>query len=251
MVFLGDNINQKQKPIILAHELVHVKHKHSIDLLVFEILRIIMWFNPLIYMYHIRIRALHEYIADAISAQQSGKSDYYQSLLHQVFDTNEVSFANTFFKKSLIKKRIKMLQKSKSKQVKLIKYALLLPIVFGMLIYTSVEVKAQEKQINYAQSTDSTENELVEKYYNEIRVLKEREKNLKILTQYRTKKNKFKMSLDEFARDKAYFKTIFVDTYYEKKSKGKIKKKNKEAYDKLLEYYNRTYKEYLEHIKTE
>jgi hypothetical protein len=58
-----------------------------------------------VYIYQNRIKELHEYIADAKAVKQNGKSDYYQSLLNQVFDVNNVSFTNTFFKKSLIKKR--------------------------------------------------------------------------------------------------------------------------------------------------
>ncbi|MBN4070611.1 energy transducer TonB, partial [Olleya sp. AH-315-F22] len=105
----------------------------------FEILRILFWFNPFIYMYQNRIRILHEYIADAKAVKSQDKSRYYENLLAQVFETKNVSFINTFFKQSLIKKRIIMLTKSRSKQVNLIKYALLIPFVFGMLLYTSCE----------------------------------------------------------------------------------------------------------------
>lgn len=145
-IFMGELISKSEEPTILKHELVHVHQKHTIDLLYFEALRILMWFNPLVYMYQNRIKTLHEYIADAQAIKNNGKKDYYQSLLNQVFESKNLSFTNTFFKQSLIKKRIVMLQKSKSKQVALIKYAMLIPLVFTMLIYTSAEVRAQEKE---------------------------------------------------------------------------------------------------------
>jgi bla regulator protein BlaR1 len=97
-IFMGERIPEAQKPIIYKHELVHIKELHTLDLLFFEILRIIFWFNPLVYIYQNRIKELHEYIADAKAVKQSGKADYYQSLLNQVFDVNNVSFTNTFFK---------------------------------------------------------------------------------------------------------------------------------------------------------
>src|SRR5690606_31204692 len=121
-IFLGENIKPSEKATILNHEMVHVKHKHSLDLVVFELLRIVFWFNPLIYMYQNRIASLHEFIADAEAVKQNDKTEYYQNLLSQAFDTENVSFINPFFKKSLIKKRILMLSKSKSKQVHLLKY---------------------------------------------------------------------------------------------------------------------------------
>jgi bla regulator protein BlaR1 len=142
-IFLGEKIGKKEQPVVLKHELVHVNEKHSIDLLFFEMLRILMWFNPLVYMYQNRIKALHEYIADAIAVKEDNKVRYYQSLLNQVFETNNLSFTNTFFNKSLIKKRIIMLQKSKSNKVKLFKYALIIPLVFGMLFYVSCEKEVE------------------------------------------------------------------------------------------------------------
>ncbi|EDP71231.1 TonB [Flavobacteriales bacterium ALC-1] len=141
-VFLGEHISKNEQQTILKHELIHVEEKHTIDLLFFEVLRVLLWFNPLVYMYQNRIKTLHEYVADAKAIQQNGKKDYYKSLLNQVFETNNISFTNTFFNKSLIKKRIIMLQKTKSRQTKLLKYALIIPIVFGMLFYISCEKEA-------------------------------------------------------------------------------------------------------------
>ena len=133
-IFLGTNIQAERKAHIVQHELVHVKEKHSLDLLMFEIFRIVFWFNPLIYMYQNRLSTLHEFIADAKAVEHNGKSEYYQNLLSQVFETEHISFINPFFHQSLIKKRIIMLSKSKSKQIHLIKYALLVPVVTLMLM---------------------------------------------------------------------------------------------------------------------
>src|SRR5690606_23822223 len=146
-VFLGEHLNEKEKATILAHETVHVREKHTFDLLFFEMLRILFWFNPFVYMYQNRIMTLHEFIADQHAIKQHDKTQYYQNLLAQVFATQKISFINPFFKQSLIKKRIVMLQKSKSKQIHLLKYALLLPIVVGMLIYTSCDNDNREGEV--------------------------------------------------------------------------------------------------------
>jgi bla regulator protein BlaR1 len=120
-VFLGEQIKEEDKPTILKHEAIHVNQKHTLDLLFFELLRIVFWFNPLIYMYQNRIASLHEFIADAEAVKSRNKNDYYQDLLSQIFETENVSFINAFYKKSLIKKRIVMLSKAKSKQTQLVK----------------------------------------------------------------------------------------------------------------------------------
>ena len=147
-IFLGELLKKEERAAVLKHEIVHVKQKHTLDLLFFELLRILFWFNPLVYMYQNRIMSLHEYIADAQAVKSQSKNAYYQNLLSQVFETRNISFINPFFKKSLIKKRIIMLQKTKSKQVSLFKYVLIVPIVFGMLIYTSCLDATNNKEVS-------------------------------------------------------------------------------------------------------
>ena len=146
-IFLGKQINDEEKEVILKHEMVHVNQKHTIDLLFFEVLRILFWFNPLVYIYQSKMVTLHEFIADADAVKHQNKNDYYQNLLSRVFNTKHISFINPFYKQSLIKKRIVMLQKAKSKQINLLKYALLIPMVLGMLIYTSCEKESSVTSI--------------------------------------------------------------------------------------------------------
>lgn len=141
-IFIGDKVSQKEYENIVQHELVHIQQGHSWDLLFFELMRIIGWFNPLVYIYQRRTSELHEFIADA-QAAKTNKKEQYQLLLSQVFQTENISFINPFFKSSLIKKRIVMLQKTKSKKVWQLKYLVLLPLVVGMLFYSSCEQESE------------------------------------------------------------------------------------------------------------
>ncbi|MBE7639771.1 blaR1 peptidase M56 [Salegentibacter sp. BLCTC] len=136
-VFLGDKLSEAEKQQILSHELVHVKQRHSLDLIFFEALKIIFWFNPLVYIYQSRIAVLHEFIADANVVKTTTKRSYYEQLLNSAFNTQNISFINQFFNHSLIKKRISMLQKSRSKTIAKYKYLFVLPLLFMMLTYVS------------------------------------------------------------------------------------------------------------------
>lgn len=164
-VFIGEKIKTQERESILKHELVHIEQKHTWDLLFFEILRVVFWFNPLVYMYQNRISDLHEFIADSKAIKQN-KKQYYENLLSQVFDIKSVSFINPFFKQSLIKKRIIMLQKSKSKKIQLLKYTLLIPVVFGMLLYSSCSQDRPTKDV--AKQEYSVSNESQEKASSEV-----------------------------------------------------------------------------------
>ena len=140
-IFLGKSISKEKQADIIRHELIHSKQKHSLDLLFFELLRIAMWFNPLVYIYQQRITLLHEYISDAEVVKATEKHDYLNKLLSQTFQVENISFVNQFYKHSLIKKRITMMTKNKSKQIKKTKYLLLLPLLASMLLYTSCSTK--------------------------------------------------------------------------------------------------------------
>lgn len=136
-IYLGEALEEEAKEVILKHEKVHVAQKHSMDLILYQLLRIVFWWNPVIYLFQNRLEAVHEYIADAEVVAHIAKKEYYQNLLSQVFKTNGISFTNTFYKQSLIKKRIIMLQKIKSPRKSKFKYLLVFPLLAFMLVIVS------------------------------------------------------------------------------------------------------------------
>lgn len=144
-VFLGSHIKGQERSKILEHELVHCKQMHSLDLLLFESFKIVMWFNPLVYLYQKRIAAVHEYISDATVLETTEKKQYLNSMINQLFDVEKVVFVNQFYQTSLIKKRIKMITKEKSKQFKEFKYLLIIPVFLSMVLYVSCTNQDDQK----------------------------------------------------------------------------------------------------------
>ncbi|MFK7833617.1 MAG: M56 family metallopeptidase [Winogradskyella sp.] len=254
-IFLGEQISEDEKPTIYQHELVHIKELHTIDLLFFELLRILFWFNPLVYMYQNRIKELHEYIADAKAVKQSGKADYYKSLLTQVLDVNHVSFTNTFFKKSLIKKRIAMLQKTKSKQLHLIKYGLLIPMVFGMLIYTSAEVRAQEKTDEIQElNQELTDAELIQKYYDEFVQMEKDGATFFEIMDYggfnEESRSNYLDSKNDFFKSRALLNYISDMGIQRKSQNGTLTQYDIDSSEDMKNAGLKTYEDYLEWKKT-
>ncbi len=156
-VFIGDGLEGSQKNKIIQHELVHKHHKHSFDLLYYEILKVICWFHPAVYSLQNQLRLVHEYIADALVVEKNTKTNYAENILNGFFQVKGISFTNQFFNHSLIKKRILMLHKTKSRQTALLKYLLLLPVLAVMLTYVSCtqettatkdQMKTEENVVN-------------------------------------------------------------------------------------------------------
>jgi hypothetical protein len=183
-IYLGAAISEEKKQHILQHELVHVKQNHTLDLLFFEVLRIAFWFNPMVYVFQKKMQALHEYVADR-SVATTNKIGYYQNLLSEVFGTTNISFINTFYKSSILKNRIVMLQKSNSRKIVQLKYLLLIPVVSVMLFYTSCteDSKPEETEmltkIENLQAEISNKGNLSEEEFNALlKLVSESRKNV-------------------------------------------------------------------------
>jgi len=91
----------------LDHEKVHIRQHHSWDVLFFEIIIIIMWFNPLIYYYKKLIRENHEFLADHYASGKEGM-DYSLALLKELRNGLNNSIPS-YFSLELTKRRLKML----------------------------------------------------------------------------------------------------------------------------------------------
>ena len=163
--------NLPQKEIIHQHELVHVIQLHSADVLLFEALTILNWFNPVIYFYRKAIKHNHEFIADR-NAIRFGvdKSDYALLLLSQTMNVQPNHLVNSFFNQSLLKQRIMMLHKKPSRRSALLKYGLSAPLFVLMLIFTSATVSEQKtiRKISDQISSDATITQVAQDVGNQL-----------------------------------------------------------------------------------
>ncbi|MGF7072199.1 M56 family metallopeptidase [Mucilaginibacter sp. 3215] len=120
--------------IIIRHELVHIRQKHSVDIVFLELIKIINWFNPLVYLLQISLKTIHEYIADEQTvAQESDALSYSSFLVSNAYGLNGSPLAHSFFNYNLLKKRIIMLNKKRSGKLARLKYLVAVPICAGLL----------------------------------------------------------------------------------------------------------------------
>lgn len=131
-----------ERATVDLHEDIHIKQLHTIDVIFFELLGIITWFNPVIYFYKKSIKNIHEYLADEIAAAYQGdKETYSLLLLSHAFGVKPNSLTNGFVTKSLIKKRIYMLHKQRSKKTAILKYGLFVPLFALTLVLSSATIR--------------------------------------------------------------------------------------------------------------
>lgn len=150
--FFGKKIIDQELPqmdVIDIHEEAHVKQWHTVDVLFFEIIGIITWLNPVIYLYKKTIKNIHEYLADELAAEfQGDKAEYAMLLLSKSFGISPNSLTNGFLEKSLIKKRIFMLHKERSKKTAIMKYGIFIPLFALLIVFSSATVRKNEKLIS-------------------------------------------------------------------------------------------------------
>jgi len=119
---------------IIQHELVHIRQKHSWDIIFMELLKVINWFNPVIYLMQHSIKEVHEFIADQQTVNnETDPALYTDFLVNSAYGINQNILTNTFFNKSLLKKRIMMLHQKRSGNAARLKYLLILPLLSGLL----------------------------------------------------------------------------------------------------------------------
>jgi len=131
-VFVNPSIDETETNEIVNHELEHIRQQHWIDLLLFEILRTMQWFNPICWLYGHLIRQNHEYLADERALQRSSNPAIYRAaLLNQMFGGPVISLANSF-NYSLNKKRFNMMKQTISSPLRKLKLLLVLPLIAGV-----------------------------------------------------------------------------------------------------------------------
>ncbi|WP_303315883.1 M56 family metallopeptidase [Flavivirga abyssicola] len=163
IVYNPNQFNKTELDQIITHEKIHVKQYHSIDILLTQLSCVVLWFNPFIWLYSKDIKQNLEFIADQKAQHKfKCKKSYQTTLLKTSVPSHQLALSNNFYN-SLIKKRIVMLHKSKSKKINLIKYVLVIPLLAIFLMSFSTKKVYVEKAPT--KSYYSLEIEIITKEY--------------------------------------------------------------------------------------
>jgi hypothetical protein len=146
-VFVNPSISDLETKEIMNHELVHISQKHWFDLMLVQLLCIMQWFNPVVWIYIRFIRQNHEYLADEVALQRTTDPALYRAaLLNQIVGSPVVSLINSF-NYSRNKKRFKMMKNIISSPYRKMKILLILP-VFAIVLYSFAKPDYRYKYID-------------------------------------------------------------------------------------------------------
>lgn len=169
--------DSKIEDSVFLHEEIHVKQKHSLDILLVEVLKAVFWINPLIWFYKKAMVNNHEFLADeSVISQNKNIKQYQELILQEILKQQNLPLIHQFNFNNT-KKRFIMMNNKKSKFAKVKNYLAVpafavLAIIFAEKTYAkeSNENLNQEKEnvISEVFSNDplSEYNQIIKKYGN-------------------------------------------------------------------------------------
>ncbi|MCX6330254.1 MAG: TonB family protein [Bacteroidia bacterium] len=144
-VFINAKLSPEDAIGIQKHEQNHLDHYHFFDIIFIEIIKVFLWFNPFIHLFDRSLRAVHEYQADEGCLQTGIPVSNYQILImNQVFRTKAFNITNSFSNPTLIKKRMIMMTKKRSRTLANLKILIVLPLIaIVMIAFSSCKGKTK------------------------------------------------------------------------------------------------------------
>ena len=131
-------LTAQEKQQVLDHEKVHIREKHSYDIMFVELLKVIFWFNPFMYLYKSLLEECHEYLADRKVAAETGAIIYSQLLVKTVFRKMGLEYGSYFGKNQTVK-RVNMLSSNRKTNF----LRLLIPIPMIAMLFFIFSFEAQ------------------------------------------------------------------------------------------------------------
>lgn len=146
--------------MIFQHEMIHARKLHSIDNYIINLVSIVHWFNPFVWLIKREIRNVHEYEADHETIQKNGDAGFYKKMLFsQAMRVDSLSLVNNFH--SSIKNRLLMLQK-KSSLKGLLRGFIFIPLALSMLfVFSCTEQNGRDSNMK-APPPDQTGRKVIE-----------------------------------------------------------------------------------------
>ena len=136
-------LDKESQDEILTHEQTHAQQGHSVDVILAEIINIVCWFNPFMWLLKAEIRLNLEYLADNKVIENTNDRKQYQYHLLGLANTKRQTGLYNNFNVSHLKRRIIMMNKKRTRTAGRIKYALFALLAAALLLVSNIEAVAR------------------------------------------------------------------------------------------------------------
>lgn len=118
---------------IMAHELTHVRQKHSFDKIFMQVVLIVGWLNPFFWLLKREMEMIHEFIADHKAVENGDTTTLAQMILSAAYPKQQFAMTHPFFF-SPIKRRLRMLSNHRHPQFSYIRRLVVLPLLAVVVV---------------------------------------------------------------------------------------------------------------------
>ena len=230
--------NRQETDEIMTHEQAHCRQLHSIDVLFTELFAIVFWANPFVWLLKREVRLNLEYLADNnVLAGGTDSKKYQYHLLGLAYRKNVATISNNFNVLPL-KKRIKMMNKKRTKRIAKVKYALYIPLAAALLVVSNIETVARDianvaKAMPMAKESVKQEKMVDLSFSNKATVAVESRKNVQSTEAIERKDNKMEVQADNRNSEMSAQK---VEETTEVANEESVEKGPKKSPKKVYEY---------------
>lgn len=110
-IVVGTNgFSEAEVQQLIGHETVHVNQHHTLDTLLCELTKAVLWFDPFIYLYAREMKRVHEYIADS----EMMSTSYAELFYHQASGRCYSPLAHSF-DYGMVHQRIAMMTRRRNR----------------------------------------------------------------------------------------------------------------------------------------
>ncbi len=162
---------QQQSEEIILHETMHLRHRHTLDLIYMQLFLVVYWFNPAIWLLKRELQEIHEFEADNGVLNTGIDATKYQLLLvKKAVGTRLYSMTNGF-NHSKLKKRITMMLKERTNRWARLKLLFVVPAMAGAIyVFARPEVKE-----TFVMATEGINQEVNKENYETLRTFFKKE----------------------------------------------------------------------------
>ena len=123
--------------MIIEHEQAHIRCRHSIDVILAQVVCALQWFNPAAWALKRSLQEVHEYEADATVLADGFNEQCYQMCLVQAALNAKIGYVTSNFADCSTKKRITMMRTNQSSPFACLRALFMLPVVLVIVLLAS------------------------------------------------------------------------------------------------------------------
>lgn len=159
-IYISGRLSGIGRDMVICHEASHIRHGHTWEKTLMQILKVVMWFNPFVHLASVRLDEVHEYEADRdVLLAGFGRKAYVETILSNVLGngcTKEESVVRPFFSlafpRALSVGRLKQMLRPAGKKKNLVAFLLaLLCFAFAAVEFTWKERKTVPPKVDFAE----------------------------------------------------------------------------------------------------